>query len=345
MAISYKDAGVDLDRYAEAMGRLPALIGRTQTPRVLPLTGGFAGLFRLQGDGHAYRDPVLVSGTDGVGTKLKVSLLVGRYDTVGIDLVAMCVNDCLCLGAEPLFFLDYLALDKDDPDRVAALVKGVSDGCVQSGMALIGGETAIMPDLYAPGEFDMAGFCVGVVERDRIIDGSRIQSGDVLIGVASSGLHSNGFSLARKAVFEVGRFDVASRVEELGGTVGDLLLTPTRIYAPLVRELTTNADVAPQLHGIAHITGGGLDENVGRIVPAGLQAAMHREAWTIPPLFTWLQHLGGIDTEEMFRVFNMGIGLVLIVPPSAVNAVQTAAEKSGDVTHVIGEITASGATG
>lgn len=329
MAISYKDSGVDLDSYAEAMTRIPALLQRTQNGRVLPLAGGFAGLFRLLGEGRSYQDPVLVSGSDGVGTKLKVAIKAGRYDSVGIDLVAMCVNDCLCIGAEPLFFLDYLALPKDDPDLVAALVKGVSDGCVDAGAALLGGETAIMPDLYAPGELDMAGFCVGVVEKAELIDGTSIQSGDVLLGVASAGLHSNGFSLVRKVVFEAAGLKIDSYVEDLGTTVADALLTPTRIYAKLLATLLADADVKANLNGIAHITGGGLAENVGRIIPKGLQANVRRSAWDVPTIFNWVQSLGDIEREEMFRVFNMGIGMVFVVNPEAVDATMRLIDESG----------------
>jgi phosphoribosylformylglycinamidine cyclo-ligase len=340
MAITYKDSGVDLESYEEAMGRLPALIQRTQTPRVLPLMGGFAGLFQLQGDGRKYRDPVLVSGTDGVGTKIKVAMMAGRYETIGIDLVGMCVNDCLCLGAEPLFFLDYVALGKDNPDLTTSLVQGVSDGCLQAGAALIGGETAIMPDLYAPGDFDLAGFCVGVVEKDRILDGKQIQAGDVLIGIQSSGLHSNGYSLVRKAVFDVGGFDVSSTVPELGQTVGEALLTPTRIYARTVRAILENEKLADQVKGIAHITGGGLADNTGRIVPQGLQAAIRRTAWQIPAIFLWIQGLGEIDREELFHVFNMGIGMVFVVRPAAVDMLQQVLTAHGEESHIIGEVRA-----
>jgi phosphoribosylformylglycinamidine cyclo-ligase len=340
MAISYKDAGVDLESYEEAMGRLPALIQRTQTPRVLPLMGGFAGLFQLQGENRKYRDPVLVSGTDGVGTKIKVAMMAGRYETIGIDLVGMCVNDCLCLGAEPLFFLDYVALGKDNPDLTTALVKGVSDGCLQAGAALIGGETAIMPDLYGPGDFDLAGFCVGVVEKDQILDGKQIQAGDVLLGISSSGLHSNGYSLVRKAVFDVGKLTVSTHVPELGQTVGEILLTPTRIYARTVRLLLEHPRLAGKVNGIAHITGGGLAENTGRIIPQGLQAAIRRGAWKVPTVFPWIQKLGEIDREEMFHVFNMGIGLVLVVRPDAVETVQEILKEQGEQAHVLGEIRA-----
>lgn len=339
MAISYKDAGVDLDSYAEAMGRLPALISKTTTPRVLPLMGGFAGLFQLNGNGHQYKNPVLVSGTDGVGTKLKVAMLAKKHDTVGIDLVAMCVNDCICLGAEPLFFLDYLALASDDPQLTSDLVKGVADGCIDAQAALIGGETAIMPDLYAPGEFDMAGFCVGVVEKDHILDGSHIKPGDVLVGVESSGLHSNGFSLVRKAVFDVGGLDISSHVQELKSTVGDVLLTPTRIYARLTQALNGDESLRPSITGIAHITGGGLAENIGRIMPAGACATVDRSRWEVPAVFQWIQGLGDIEADEMSRVFNMGIGLTLVVRPEVVDQVRAIVQGSGYESHLIGEVT------
>ena len=343
MSINYKDSGVDLDSYAQAMAKIPPLLKRTQNNRVMPLAGGFAGLFRLLGDGHQYQDPVLVSGSDGVGTKLKVAIKAEKYDTVGIDLVAMCVNDCLCIGAEPLFFLDYLALPKDDPDLVADLVKGVSDGCVDAGAALLGGETAIMPDLYSPGEFDMAGFCVGVVEKDEIIDGSSIQENDVLIGVASDGLHSNGFSLVRKAVFEVGGLEIDSHVEELGSTVADALLTPTKIYAKLIGAIRAEKDLQEQITGIAHITGGGIAENVGRIVPDQLQATIDRSCWDVPQVFNWIRSLGNIEREEMFRVFNMGMGLVIAVRPEVSDLAIAAIQQSGSNARIIGHVQ-SGAT-
>ncbi|MGE0374823.1 MAG: phosphoribosylformylglycinamidine cyclo-ligase [Planctomycetaceae bacterium] len=335
---TYKDAGVDLDLYEQSMQRLPALMGRTHSPRVMPLVGGFAGLFQLQGDGRRYEDPVLVSGTDGVGTKLKVAIRAGRYDTVGIDLVAMCVNDCLCLGAEPLFFLDYLALGKDDPDLVEQLVKGVSDGCVQAGAALLGGETAIMPDLYAAGDFDMAGFCVGVVEKSHLVDGSRVEPGDVVLGVPSSGLHSNGFSLVRKVVFEQAGLRTVDQIDELGNTVGEALLTPTRIYADVIRSLMVDPAVRPSLTGIAHITGGGLEDNVARIVPAGSRVEFDRSSWDVPAVFQWLQALGGIDAGEMSRVFNMGIGMALIVRAEAADVVLARLAGSIHEARIIGRI-------
>lgn len=317
--VSYKDAGVDLEVYDEAMTRLPRLMHRTFSPRVLKLDGGFAGLFQLDFASRLfarkYVDPVLVSCTDGVGTKLKVATLVDKHDTVGIDLVAMSVNDALCCGAEPLFFLDYVAMSHDDPERLEALVKGVSDGCVEADCALLGGETAIMPDIYARGEYDLAGFCVGVAERRHLIDGRSIVPGDVVWGIASSGLHSNGFSLVRKVVFDLAGLGVDDAVAELGSTVGEALLTPTRIYARPIRRILSHYKVKNVIHGIAHITGGGLAGNLERILPEGVQANLDRGSWPIPPIFTWLQKLGGIENDEMDRVFNMGIGLALVFSP------------------------------
>jgi len=314
---TYKDAGVDLDVYRESMARLPQLLSRTHSPRVLPLEGGFAGLFQLDFSSplfaRRYVDPVLVSCTDGVGTKLKVALMAGVHNTVGIDLVAMSVNDALCCGAEPLFFLDYVAMSHDDPQRLEGIVAGISAGCIESDCALLGGETAIMPDLYARGDYDLAGFCVGVVERRRLIDGKAIAAGDVLIGVASSGLHSNGYSLARKVVFELAGFSVETHIDELDRTVGQELLEPTRIYVRPLRRVLANYKVKGVVHGIAHITGGGLHENLERILPDGVQAVIERGSWTAPPVFGWLQRLGGIEDAEMDRVFNMGVGLVLVV--------------------------------
>jgi phosphoribosylformylglycinamidine cyclo-ligase len=327
--LSYKDAGVNLELYDQAMLKLPALMAGTHSRRVLPLEGGFAGLFRLQDERHAYQDPVLVSGTDGVGTKIRVAQLVRRYDTIGIDLVAMCVNDCLCVGAQPLFFLDYLAMAQDDPEQHYALVKGVRDGCLLAHAALIGGETAIMPGLYAPGDFDLAGFCVGVVERSRIIDGSGIRPGDVLIGVASTGLHSNGFSLVRKAVFDTAGLGVDDQVPELGATVGDILLTPTRIYTDVTSRLLSDPELAAAITGIAHITGGGLADNVVRVLPGSCRAVIDRSRWDVPAVFSWVQKLGNIDREEMFRVFNMGVGLVLVCrAPFQQQVQQTLAEQT-----------------
>jgi len=342
---TYKDAGVDLAVYEESMARLPSLLRRTHSPRVLPAEGGFAGLFQLDFASRLfarnYRDPVLVACTDGVGTKLKIATMTGVHNTVGIDLVAMCVNDALCCGAEPLFFLDYVAMSHDDPDRLAQIVEGISEGCLQAEVALIGGETAIMPDLYARGDYDLAGFCVGVVERRKVIDGSAIAPGDVVIGVASSGLHSNGFSLVRKIVFEVAGLGVDDQVEELGCTVGEALLVPTRIYVRAVRRVLGHYTVKGVVHGIAHITGGGLRENLGRIVPPGVQVALRRDAWPIPPVFTWLQRLGEVEDAEMERVFNLGVGLVLVVSPFYAESICQQLSAEGLASWVLGEVNES----
>jgi phosphoribosylformylglycinamidine cyclo-ligase len=314
--VTYKDAGVDLDVYDEAMTRLPRLMHRTFSPRVLKLDGGFAGLFQLDFASRLfsrnYEDPILVSCTDGVGTKLKVATLVDRHDTVGIDLVAMSVNDALCCGAEPLFFLDYIAMSHDDPERLEQLVKGVSDGCIEADCALMGGETAIMPDIYARGEYDLAGFCVGVVERKHLIDGKSIAAGDIVLGIGASGLHSNGYSLIRKVVFDLAGLGVHDEVPELGQTVGEALLTPTQIYTRPVRKILQYYKKKNVVHGIAHITGGGLRDNLERILPENTQAILDQGSWPLPPVFLWLQKLGGIEDAEMERVFNMGIGLVLV---------------------------------
>jgi phosphoribosylformylglycinamidine cyclo-ligase len=323
---TYKESGVDLEVYRESMSRLPRLLRRTHSPRVLAAEGGFAGLFQLDFAGglfaRRYQDPVLVSGTDGVGTKLKVAQQAGVHNTVGIDLVAMCVNDVLCCGAEPLFFLDYVAMGKDDSALLEAIVTGISEGCLASDMALIGGETAIMPDMYQAGDYDLAGFCVGVVERQKVLDGSTISPGDVVLGVASSGLHSNGYSLVRRIVFERAQLKVGDVVEPLRATVGEILLQPTTIYARALRRVLAHYKVKSVVHGIAHITGGGLHENLGRILPPGVGVTIDRGSWPVPPVFSWLQQLGEVDDEEMHRVFNMGIGLVLVVSPYYAESIQ-----------------------
>lgn len=323
---TYKDAGVDLEIYRQSMMRLPRLMHRTFSPRVIKLDGGFAGLFRLDFDGplfdRRYEDPVMVACTDGVGTKLKVAQRCGRHNTIGIDLVAMSVNDAICCGAEPLFFLDYVAMSHDDPALLEQIVQGISDGCVEADCALLGGETAIMSDLYQPGDYDLAGFCVGVVERSNLIDGRAIVPGDVLIGVASSGLHSNGYSLVRKVVFELAGLQVDDYVDELGATVGQCLLTPTQIYAHALRKVLRSYKVKNVVHGVAHITGGGLRENLERILPAGTGAEIDEASWPVPPVFGWLQRLGEIDDAEMASVFNRGIGLVLVVSAYYADSIQ-----------------------
>jgi phosphoribosylformylglycinamidine cyclo-ligase len=325
--VRYRDAGLDLDVYERTLAGIAPLLRRTHTPRVLDGFGGFASLFSLDYNSRLfsrnYRRPVIVTSTDGVGSKLKVAALAGRFDTVGIDLVAMSVNDCLCVGAEPLVFLDYLAMPKDDPDLTRALVQGISDGCLQADCALTGGETAILPDFYAPGDFDMAGFCVGVVERDNIINGKAIQVGDVVLGLASSGLHSNGYSLVRKLVFELAGLTVSDRVPELSRTVGEELLEPTRIYVRPVLSVLQHYPIKRRVvSGLAHITGGGLVDNLPRILPPGRRARLRRGSWPVPPVFGWLQRLGQVPQDEMDRVFNLGIGFVMVVRPYFVESIQ-----------------------
>ena len=264
--------------------------------------------------------------------------LVGQFDTVGIDLVAMSVNDVLCLGAEPLLFLDYLALGKDNPDLIGALVQGVSNACVECGAALLGGETAIMPDIYREGDFDMAGFCVGVAERSRLIDGKAIRPGDVVIGLPSSGFHSNGYSLIRKVVFEIAGLTVDQFIPELGRTVGQALLEPTRLYPRLIQQVLKSYRVKVAVSGLAHITGGGLKDNIERLLPDGCRLKIDRKAWPIPPLFTWMQKLGGVDRDEMYHVFNMGIGFTLIVRPQFVDSIRKQLTRAGSENWVVGEI-------
>ncbi|NUQ62390.1 MAG: phosphoribosylformylglycinamidine cyclo-ligase [Pirellulales bacterium] len=339
---TYKDAGVDLDLYADAMARLPRLLRRTHTPRVLPLEGGFAGLFQLDFASslfaRRYQDPVLVACTDGVGTKLKVAAAIGIHNTVGIDLVAMSVNDAICCGAEPLFFLDYVAMPKDDPPLLEQLVEGISAGCVESDCALLGGETAILPDVYAPGDYDLAGFCVGVVSRKHAIDGTAIAPGDVVLGLASTGLHSNGYSLARKIAFEIAGLRTDTEVEELGRTVGEAMLTPTRIYARPIRQVLTHYRVKNVVHGIAHITGGGLHENLVRIVPEGARIVIDRGSWPVPAIFSWLERLGDVEQAEMDRVFNMGVGMVLVVSPHFANSIRSQLTDAGVENWTIGRV-------
>ena len=326
----YKKAGLDLEKYAETMADIAPLLARTwDTHRVMkpPFpprkggkgSGGFASLFDLNALGSTakrYVNPVLVTCTDGVGSKLKIAAQMGRFDTVGIDLVAMSVNDLICTGGDALVFLDYIAMPKDDPELSRQLVLGISEGCLQAGCSLVGGETAILPDFYGVGDFDMAGFAAGMVERTEVIDGSAIRPGDVLIGIASSGIHSNGYSLVRKVVFEASGLTVHDRVSELGSTVGEALLMPTKIYAKEIRALL-NGVQTPEfaVSGLANITGGGIPDNLGRILPPGCQGVVSRSAWPKPPLFSWLQRLGSIADAEMDRVFNMGIGFVVVCRP------------------------------
>jgi phosphoribosylformylglycinamidine cyclo-ligase len=329
---TYKQSGVDIEAGNEFIRRIKPLVRGTFRPEVLTDLGGFGGLFKLQTD--KYKDPVLVSGTDGVGTKLKIAFAMDKHDTVGIDLVAMCVNDIAVSGAEPLFFLDYFATGKLAVAKGEAVVRGITEGCRQAGCALIGGETAEMPSFYPEGEYDLAGFAVGVVDRSRIIDGATIKPGDVLVGLASTGLHSNGFSLARRALFEDGGLNVRSKLVDLDRPLGEELLTPTRIYAKQVLALAAGFPVK----GIAHITGGGLTENLPRVFPKNCRAAIRRGTWPVPPIFSLIKKIGRVDEAEMYRVFNMGIGLVLIVPERDADAVIATAATFGDKGYRIGEI-------
>lgn len=344
MAATYKDAGVDLDVYAESMSRLPGLMHRTFSPRVIASDGGFAGLFSLDFAGKLfarnYEDPVLVSGTDGVGTKLIIAQQTGNHATVGIDLVGMCVNDLLCTGAEPLFFLDYVAMGKDDPERLEQIVRGISDGCVAADLALLGGETAIMPDCYDDQKYDLAGFAVGVVDRKRLIDGKQIGEGDVVLGLASDGLHSNGYSLVRKVIQDAGH-DWNSTPDAFGGqTLGEVCLTPTRIYTGAIREVQSHYQVKQVLHGLAHVTGGGIEENLDRILPPGVDAVIDPTSWQRPAIFQWLMETGGIAESEMRRVFNMGIGMIAVVSEYYAASVASQLQGRGVNTFPIGKIVA-----
>jgi phosphoribosylformylglycinamidine cyclo-ligase len=347
----YRKAGLDLDRYEQTISGIQGHLARTLRAGVIPPpfpprkggkgVGGFASLFDLSAV-RKYANPVLVTCTDGVGSKLKVASLVGKFDTVGIDLVAMSVNDLVCTGGEPLCFLDYLAMPKDDPDLTAQLVKGIADGCLESGCALVGGETAILPDFYQLGDFDAAGFAAGVVEKDQIIDGTRIEVGDAVIGLASSGIHSNGYSLVRSVVFDAAQLKVTDHVPELGKTVGAELLTPTRLYVKPIRRLL---EAHPRvIHGLANITGGGLPDNVSRILPPERRVHIRRSAWTVPPVFGWLQKCGNVADAEMFRVFNMGIGFVVICALTAAPAVVAQLAGDGVPAWPIGTV-AAGAPG
>ncbi|WP_019849851.1 phosphoribosylformylglycinamidine cyclo-ligase [Desulfitobacterium sp. PCE1] len=329
MGYSYRQAGVDIDAGNQAVELMKPAVKRTIRPEVMGGLGGFGGLFAL--DLKKYPEPVLVSGTDGVGTKLKLAFQMNRHDTIGQDAVAMCVNDILVQGAEPLFFLDYLAVGKLVPERVAEVVGGIAKGCELAGCALIGGETAEMPGFYSEGEYDIAGFAVGAVNRPDLIDGSQIREGDVLIGLPSSGFHSNGYSLVRK-IFTPDLWE--KDYPELGETLGEALIRPTRIYVKSVLPLIESRKVL----GMAHITGGGLTENIPRILPEGFGIKIDRSAWQVPALFTLLQRMGEVEEAEMLRTFNMGIGFVLIVHPQDVDFIQTQLQAAGEKCFVLGEV-------
>jgi len=328
--LTYRDAGVDIDAGDALVDRIKPLAARTMREGVLSGIGGFGGLFEVP---RRYREPVLVSGTDGVGTKLRLAFDWQRHDTVGIDLVAMSVNDILVQGAEPLFFLDYFACGKLSVDVAASVVGGIAKGCELAGCALIGGETAEMPGMYPDGEYDLAGFAVGAVERSAIIDGSKIVPGDVVLGLASSGAHSNGYSLLRKVLSRTG----AQPGDDFEGQpLADVVMAPTRIYVKPM--LAAMAQFGPAIKGVAHITGGGLLENVPRILQPGLQARIDQSAWPMPALFSWMQREGGIDAQEMYRVFNCGIGMVVVVPADQADSIRALLDAQGETVYVLGEI-------
>jgi phosphoribosylformylglycinamidine cyclo-ligase len=329
--LSYRDAGVDLEAADRAKASLRDLVARTRDGRTLTELGTFGGMYAVPSGLHS---PVLVSSADGVGTKLKLAFLSGRHDSVGQDLVNHCVNDILVQGAEPLFFLDYLATGRLEEGVVAEVVKGIAEACLQNRCSLLGGETAEMPDFYSPGEYDLAGFIVGIVERSRILDGQRVRKGDVLIGLGSSGLHTNGYSLARKIIFEAMGLGVEDLVPGLNRTVGEALLAVHRSYRTSVAPLLD----AGRIRGLAHITGGGIPGNLPRSLAPGLGAVVLTESWEIPPLFRVLQGGGRVETEEMFRVFNMGVGMVAIAPPDDAQNVADELAAGGDVSWVLGEV-------
>ncbi|MDR1209433.1 MAG: phosphoribosylformylglycinamidine cyclo-ligase [Clostridiales bacterium] len=330
----YKESGVDVDAGYASVRLIKALAEKTARPETLGAIGGFGGLFSIAAAKNM-EDPILVSGTDGVGTKLKIAFIMDRHDTIGTDCVAMCVNDVICCGAEPLFFLDYIACGRLAPDRIAAIVAGMVSGCRQAGAALIGGETAEMPGFYDPGEYDVAGFAVGLADRPNLITGGTIAPGDVLIGIASSGLHSNGYSLVRR-VLRMTRESMDEYVQSLGQTLGEALLTPTRIYVKAVSALRS----AVVVKGLCHITGGGFTENVPRMLPAGVRAVVRRSAWTPPPIFGLLAFAGDLDEDEMYSTFNMGVGMAAAVSPGDADAAVAALTAAGETAFIIGEITA-----
>ncbi|MGI6256810.1 MAG: phosphoribosylformylglycinamidine cyclo-ligase [Anaerovoracaceae bacterium] len=331
--LTYKDAGVDTKEGERAVKLMKDHVKKTFNSNVLTGLGGFGGLFRLPIEGM--KEPVLVSGTDGVGTKLKIAFMMDKHDTVGIDCVAMCVNDILCQGAKPLFFLDYIATGKVGAEKVADIVSGIAEGCLQGQSALIGGETAEMPGFYSDGEYDMAGFSVGIVDKDKIITGDEIQAGDVIIGLPSSGIHSNGYSLVRKVFFDKMGYKTEDYLEGLGETLGDALLRPTRIYAEACNAVIPHFPIK----GIVHITGGGFFENVPRVLPAGVGTEFQLGSWKIPPIFKEIQRCGEIDTMEMFATFNMGIGMMMFVPEEVAAGVVSALKAAGEHAGIIGKVT------
>lgn len=334
MSDAYKQAGVDIAAGNEAVERMKKHVKKTFRPEVMTELGGFGALFGLNKD--KYEEPILVSGTDGVGTKLKLAFAMDKHDTIGIDAVAMCVNDVVVQGAEPLFFLDYLACDKVIPEKIEGIVKGIADGCLQAGCSLIGGETAEMPGMYSEGEYDIAGFTVGIVDRKKMIDSSVIRPGDAVLGLASSGVHSNGFSLVRKLLLETKGYSLQQEIDELGGKLGDVLLEPTRIY---VKQVLAMMEKKVKLKGLVHITGGGFIENIPRVLPDGVNVDIEYGSWPILPVFKLLQEAGGISNNDMFRTFNMGIGMVVIVAEEQAEEAAAIAEKLGEKVYRIGSVT------
>jgi phosphoribosylformylglycinamidine cyclo-ligase len=328
--LTYKDSGVDVNSGYETVRLIKDYVKKTHTKGVISNIGGFAGMFEI--DKNEYDEPVLVSGTDGVGTKLIVAFMADKHDTLGEDAVAMCVNDVICQGAKPLFFLDYIATGKLEPKKVSEIVKGVSEGCIKAGCALIGGETAEMPGLYSEGEYDIAGFCVGIVDKKKIIDGSKIIEGDVLIGVPSSGIHSNGYSLVRKVFFDYKNYNIDQYVEELGCTLGEELLTPTKIYPKLILGLLSKFEIK----GLSNITGGGFYENIPRMFPKGITADISTANINVLPIFKLLQKEGNIDIDEMYSTFNMGIGMVLSVDKNIVDKILEYLKSVGETPVIIG---------
>ena len=331
--MTYADAGVDIDAGNYSVQLIKDSVKATYRPEVLGDLGGFGGLFAL--NSGKYKEPVLVSGTDGVGTKLKLAFLMDKHDTIGQDAVAMCVNDILVQGAEPLFFLDYLAVGKLDPEQVAAVVKGVADACKESGCALIGGETAEMNGFYPVGEYDIAGFAVGAVEKSKIITSERVKAGDVLLGLPSSGVHSNGYSLVRKIVFEKKGFKGDEVIPELGKSIGEELLTPTRLYPKTCLPLIEKFDI----HGMVHVTGGGYYENIPRALPDNMGAEINVDAWEVPAIFKLLKEWGNVDWHEMYRTFNMGIGMIIIVSADEAEKVKSFLAEKGETCYTIGTVT------
>lgn len=329
--MDYKAAGVDREKGYEEVKKIKEIVKRTTNDNVLSAIGGFSGLYRLP---EGIEKPVLVSGTDGVGTKLKLAFMTDKHDTIGQDCVAMCVNDIICQGAQPLFFLDYIGTGVLEPNKMASIVEGVAEGCYLSEMALIGGETAEMPGFYDDGEYDLAGFAVGVVGEDDIIDGSAIKNGDIVLALPSSGAHSNGFSLIRKLFFEVHDLDINDHYEEFGKTLGEELLTPTKIYHHAIKAVNK----ASKPHGLIHITGGGLYENVPRIVPEGLCAKLDVKDVPVPEVFKLIERLGEIETKEMYSTFNMGIGMIVVIDGADLEAVKAELDKQGEPYYEIGQI-------